>query len=98
MKQYAINHKTEVLEALKNHYKDMDSRIFWGIFCNNDFEVQQLNNCQAWILRDKFGNKYLQSYNTIVSVKFADETKVLRLGKWSVTTSKQQTLFERTIY
>ena len=71
--------------------------IFYNMFYDNDFEVQQINSCQAWILKDKFGNKYLQSYNTIVSVKFADETNVLRLGKWSVTTSRQQTLFERIV-
>ena len=75
----------------------MDMNIFYNMFYNKDFEVQQINSCQAWILKDKFGNKYLQSYNTIVSVKFADETNVLRLGKWSVTTSKQQTLFERIV-
>ena len=97
MKQYSIQEKAKVLNALKDHYKEMDSKIFYDIFYNNDFEVQQLNSCQAWILKDKFGNKFLQSYHTIVSVKFADETSVLRLGKWSVTTSKQQTLFERIV-
>lgn len=97
MRQYSINHKEELFEAIKKHYKDMDMNIFYNMFSNNDFEVLQINSCQAWILKDKFGNKYLQSYNTIVSVKFADETNVLRLGKWSVTTSKQQTLFERIV-
>lgn len=97
MRQYSINHKEELIEAIKKHYKDMDINIFYNMFYNDDFEVQQINKCQAWILKDKFGNKYLQSYNTIVSVKFADETNVLRLGKWSVTTSKQQTLFEKIV-
>jgi uncharacterized protein with von Willebrand factor type A (vWA) domain len=97
MRQYSINHKEELFEAIKKHYKDTDINIFYNMFYNNDFEVLQINSCQAWILKDKFGNKYLQSYNTIVSVKFADETNVLRLGKWSVTTSKQQTLFERIV-
>ena len=97
MRQYPINHKEELMKAIKNHYKDMDMNIFYNMFYNNDFEFQQINSCQAWILKDKFGNKYLQSYNTIVSVKFADETNVLRLGKWSVTTSRQQTLFERIV-
>lgn len=97
MRQYSINHKEDLFEAIKKHYKDIDINIFYNMFYNNDFEVQQLNSCQAWILKDKFGNKYLQSYNTIVSVKFANETKVLRLGKWSVTTSKHQSLFERIV-
>ena len=97
MRQYSINHKEELFEAIKKHYKDTDMNIFYNMFYNNDFEVSQINSCQAWILKDKFGNKYLQSYNTIASVKFADETNVLRLGKWSVTTSKQQTLFERIV-
>ena len=97
MRQYSINHKEELFEAIKKHYKDMDMNIVYNMFYNKDFEVQQINSCQARILKDKFGNKYLQSYNTIVSVKFADETNVLRLGKWSVTTSKQQTLFERIV-
>lgn len=97
MRQYSINHKEELFEAIKKHYKDMDMNIFYNMFYDNDFEVQQIKSCQAWILFDKFGNKYLQSYNTIVSVKFADETNVLRLGKWSVTTSKHQSFFERSI-
>lgn len=95
MRRYSINHTEELFEAIKKHYKDIDLNIFYNMFYDNDFEVQQINSCQAWILKDKFGNKYLQSYNTIVSVKFSDETNVLRLGKWSVTTSRQQTLFER---
>lgn len=97
MRQYPINHKEELFEAIKKHYKDMDMNIFYNMFYENDFEVNQIKSCQAWILKDKFGNKYLQSYNTIVSVKFSDETNVLSLGKWSVTTSRHQSFFKRNI-
>lgn len=98
MRQYSISHKDEAIKALTNHYKNIDAEVFRNMFYDCDFEVSQINSCQAWILRDKFGNKYLQSYNTIVSIYFADTKNVERLGRWSVTTSKHQSFFERTIY
>ena len=57
--------------------------------------VVQLDSKQAWILRDVDGNLFLQSYSTIVSIKWADTHDFMRLGRFSVTTSKHQTLFER---
>ena len=95
MKHYFITHKEKAIEALTNHYKNINADVFRNMFYDCDFEVSQIGSCQAWILRDKFGNKYLQSYSTIVSIYFADTQKVERLGRWSVTTSKHQTLFER---
>ena len=98
MKQYSISHKEEAIEALTNHYKNISADVFRNMFYDCDFEVSQIDAKQAWILRDKFGNKYLQSYNTIVSIYFADTQNVERLGRWSLTTSRHQSLFERTIY
>lgn len=98
MKQYSISHKEEAIEALTNHYKNINADVFRNMFYDCDFEVSQIGAKQAWILRDKFGNKYLQSYNTIVSIYFADTQNVERLGRWSVTTSRHQSLFEKTIY
>lgn len=87
MKQYNIKNFIEARNAIKAHYGE-----------NYCFDLSkdglQLGNKQAWIICDKFGNKYLQSYNTIVSIYFADTQKVLRLGKWSVTTSRHQSEFE----
>ena len=90
MKQYSINHDTKAAEALREHYGE---KYPFMSFC----EVSQIGSKQAWIIRDKFGNKYLQSYNTIVSIYFADTREVLRLGKWSVTTSRHQSEFERLV-
>ena len=86
MKQYSINHDTKAAEALKKHYGEK-----YPFMCC--CEVQQIGNKQAWIIRDQFGNKYLQSYNTIVSVYFADTREILHLGKYSVTTSRHQSIF-----
>lgn len=91
MKQYPINKDTMAFNAIKNHYGEN-----YPLMKNWEL-VQQIKSCQAWIIKDCFGNKYLQSYNTIVSVYFADTSEVLRLGKWSTTTSKHQTFFERLV-
>lgn len=93
MKQYSITHKEKAINALVNHYKNIEANVFSNMFYENNFDVWPIGSCQAWILRDKFGNKYLQSYNTIVSIYFADTQKVERLGRWSVTTSKHQSFF-----
>lgn len=72
-----------------NHYGyDMESPL---TFTN----VVQLDSKQAWILSDRYGNLFLQSYSTIVSIKWADTHEFIRLGRFSVTSSKHQTLFER---
>lgn len=90
MRQYPINYDTEAFEAFKKHYGD---KYPFMSFC----EVQQIGCKQAWIILDKFGNKYLQSYNTIVSIYFSDAREVLHLGKWSVTTSRHQSIFSRLV-
>lgn len=93
MKQYNITETKEAFNAFFDHYGEC---AFYDIFRN--CSAQAMGSKQAWILTDEKGNKWLQSYNTIVSVKWADTQKVERLGRWSLTTSKHQTLFERTIY
>lgn len=57
----------------------------------NIVDCQQIGNKQAWILTDKFGVKWLQSYRTIVSRAICG--KVVHFGKWSVTTSRHQSKF-----
>lgn len=54
---------------------------------------EQLNSCQAWALYGNDGVLYLQSYNTIVAK--IENGKGIKLGRWSVTTSKQTTQFFR---
>lgn len=92
MKQYNITECEKAIKAYKEHYRteeiDVANLIRSGY-------VNQLKSCQAWIISDHMGNVWLQSYNTIVSVRWADSGKFERLGRWSVTTSKQQTFFER---
>lgn len=90
MTQYSINHDTKAAEAIREHYGEKYPFM-------SSCEVQQIGSKQAWIIRDQFGNKYLQSYNTIVSIYFADTREVLCLGKWSVTTSRHQSEFERLV-
>lgn len=90
MTQYSINHDAHAAEAIRKHY---GKKYPFMSSC----EVQQIGKKQAWIICDQFGNKYLQSYNTIVSIYFADTREVLRLGKWSVTTSRHQSEFERLV-
>lgn len=63
-------------------------RINWEL-------VRQIGACQAWIVRDTANNRVcLQSYSTIVSY-VTDTGTPVRLGKWTTTTSKHQTLFDR---
>ena len=90
MIQYSINHDTKAFEAFKKHYGDKYPFMY-------SCEVQPIGSKQAWIIRDKFGNKYLQSYNTIVSIYFSDTREVLHLGKWSVTTSRHQGVFAQLV-
>jgi len=91
MKHYTITNDSKAKVAFKNHYGD-DAKFL------NICTCQQINASQAWIITDCFGNKFLQSYNTIVSIYYADTKQVERLGRWSVTTSKHQLLFERMVY
>lgn len=60
---------------------------------------KQFRSCQAWYCTMEFVNSngefelvyILQSYNTIVAVYHAETGELVRLGKWSTTTSKQTT-------
>lgn len=94
MKQYTIAHYNEAFEAYKQTHEDATRYDFWELLTNA--KAKAIDSCQAWVLTDENGNKYLQSYNTIVSVKFAGED-VHHLGKWSITTSKHQSYFYRYV-
>lgn len=89
MKCYELIEKNIAVLEFHNHY-GYDT-IFPDTFTN----VTQLDSKQAWILQDRNGNLFLQSYGTIVSVKWTDTHEFMRFGKWSVTTSKHQELFKR---
>lgn len=93
MKQYNINHHLEARTAFEKHFPNIDNpnKFFELIHGEN---VTPLKSMQAWAIRDEMGNIWLQSYNTIVSVKW-NNGEYERLGWWSVTTSRQQTYFER---
>ena len=62
----------------------------------------QINNCQAWEIDGEVEDMttgevlhvdILQSYNTLVAYRL--NGAVTRCGKWSTTTSKQTTTWER---
>ena len=57
MKQYPITKDTLAFTAIKNHYGGNYP------FMKNWELLQSIKGCQAWIIKDCFGNKYLQSYN-----------------------------------
>ncbi|MBO7513751.1 MAG: hypothetical protein J6T54_12450 [Fibrobacter sp.] len=92
MKQYGIYEVKKAENAYKEHYNVTE--LPYALFAQN-VSVIPMGSMQAWILVDRFGNRWLQSYNTIVSVKWADTGDFERLGRWSVTTSRQQTRFEK---
>jgi hypothetical protein len=95
MKQYAITHYTEAFNAYAEKYGTDAARAkFYDLIY--EAIATPINACQAWVLTDREGNKYLQSYNTIVSVKFAGD-HIQELGKWSRTTSKHQGYFYRYV-
>lgn len=96
MNQFAIYHKEEAFNAFKKHHPCRNYDDFLSEVCRSTF-VYQLGKMQAWVITDNYGNKWLQSYNTIVSVKWASSGEFERLGKWSVSTSRQQTRFEREV-
>ena len=98
MKHYSIDHDTEAFKAYARHQGvDLDQpgvilsklRFLAGV------SHEQIGSKQAWILTDEAGNKWLQSYHTIVSVKWADTGAVEHFGKWSMTTSHHQSRFAR---
>lgn len=92
MNQFALYHVEEAEKAYKAHYST--NELPYALF-SQGVKVRQLGAMQAWIIEDRFCNRWLQSYNTIVSVCWCDTHRFERLGKWSVSTSKQQTRFER---
>lgn len=95
MKQYAITHYNDAFNAYAEKYGTDAARAkFYELI--HEASATPINSCQAWVLTDCEGNKYLQSYSTIVSVKFAGED-VHHLGKWSRTTSKHQGYFYRYV-
>ena len=102
MKQYTLKYFDDLTDYLKRN----DLAL---IKCDHD-NVKQLRSCQAWIipviLMDSNGNHLrghlLQSYHTIVSICYYTDPVISkadvltqRLGRWSTTTSKQQSWFER---
>lgn len=67
-------------------------------------KARRLRNCNAWVIPCDFymedeetilHGSVLKSYETIVSVCY--EGNVEHLGKWSRTTSRQQTWYEREV-
>lgn len=89
MQRYNLIETAKAKDAFHNHYGyDLP---FPDTFTN----CVQIGSKQAWVIRDYNCNLYLQSYGTIVSIKWADTHEFERLGKWSVTTSRHQSEFER---
>ena len=95
MRQYSIDHDSKAFNAFCNHYKCDPSTPRAHFNFMNEKSVRQIESKQAWIIEDTDGNKWLQSYYTIVSVKWNDTKEVEHFGKWSVTTSRHQTEFAR---
>ena len=89
MQRYALVETEKAVRAYHNHYGF--EKPFPADFTNS----VQIGEKQAWVLRDIDGNLFLQSYGTLVSVKWADTHNYERLGRWSVTTSHHQSEFER---
>lgn len=94
MKQYYINHHLDARVAFEKKFPNIDDPNEFYDLIRQPTIVTPLKSMQAWAVRDEMGNIWLQSYNTIVSVKWNDGT-FERFGKWSVTTSKHQSYFER---
>lgn len=94
---YKENNPTanENLSDIKTDYNNLFYNMRWNE-PKNRFEVVQIDSKQAWVITDTWtGNKYLQSYNTIVSIYFKDTDEIITLGKWSRTTTRHQTCFYR---
>lgn len=85
----------ENLSDIKTDYNNMFYNMRWNE-PKDRFEVVQIDSKQAWVITDTWtGNKYLQSYHTIVSIYFKDTDEIKTLGKWSVTTTRHQNCFCR---
>ena len=98
MKHYSIDHDNDAFNAFARHYNiDLENpgTVLSKLRFLGGTRVEQIGSRQAWILTDENGNKWLQSYHTIVSVKWADTGAVEHFGKWSMTTSHHQGYFAR---
>lgn len=93
MKKYRVENLSRLYKWLVDNHMTLAS-------CNGAI---QLDHMQAWMIPCEFRNDdtgeiiegmLLQSYKTIVSV-YPYNSQIVRLGKWSTTTSKHQTRFER---
>ena len=93
MKQYPILHTDNFYDYANDFGYDVLELREQG---------RQLRDCQAWIIKADMMNKetgevfqadVLQSYNTLVAFKL--DGKTFRCGKYSRTTSKQTSWFER---
>ena len=97
MRQYSIDHDSKAFEAFKRHYniEENAANVLKKMTFLAGAHIEQIGSCQAWIITDNRGDKWLQSYHTIVSVKWRNSGDVEHLGKWSMTTSHHQTRFTR---
>jgi len=96
MRQYDIAHDTRAFEALRRHYsiEENYSNVLKTFLAGS--HVEQIGSCPAWIITDNRGNKWLQSYHTIVSVKWRDSGEVEHFFvKWSIATDRHQRRFSR---
>ena len=83
----------ENLSDIKTDYNNLFYNMRWNE-PKDRFEVVQIDSKQAWVITDTWtGNKYLQSYNTIVSIYFKDTDEIETLGSWSRTTTRHQSCF-----
>lgn len=75
-----------------------------GQFYRNQCEWKQFNHCQAWVSEIIYNSAYdvtfqlIKSYNTIVGFVDHNNGEYIALGKWSRTTSKQQTQIYHTYF
>lgn len=93
MKQYSIHEYSRAKAAFNEKYSPENVNAFYNcvIECEN---VAPIGSKQAWIINDAAGNKWLQSYNTLVGVKWSTG-EYESFGRWSVTTSRHWTTFCR---
>ena len=79
-----MNYIRNIKEANKHDFKN--------------FEVEQLNNCQAVILKDRRdGIEVFISYYTVIGIKYHDVLFITN-SSYSVTTSRQTTWYKRGAY
>lgn len=81
----------------QEHYQNL-ADVYGNVLSR---EWEQFFKCQAWVSERIYNSAYnvdfrlVKSYNTIVGVIDYTNRKYVRLGKWSTTTSKQQTRISR---